>query len=79
MKATIDDIHIACFCMTLALIMIAWVYSSMLLAMIALTSLSINLFIDAFKEWRQGNTYFFSQSLVRGLGLIGTILLILFI
>ncbi|QGH36399.1 hypothetical protein GI584_21160 [Gracilibacillus salitolerans] len=74
-KATIDEISVACFSITLVFVILAWRNGSTLLGMIALACLSINLFIEAWKEWKKGHSFFFSQFVLRGIGIIGIMVL----
>ncbi|MGN8647938.1 hypothetical protein ACTNEO_05285 [Gracilibacillus sp. HCP3S3_G5_1] len=76
-KATIDEITVACFSLTLVLIVLAWQHGSVVLGKIALVSLSINLFLEAWKERKKGHAIFFSQFLFRGIGIIGIMTLLL--
>jgi hypothetical protein len=78
-KASIDEITVACFSLTLVFIILAWQNQSTLLGVIALASLSINLFIEAWKEWKKGHSFFFSQFILRGIGILGIMALILFL
>ncbi len=68
-KASINEVTITLFSITLAFIMIAWQMGSFLLYFLALASLSINIFMEAYKERKKGNVFFFSQHLIRGVSL----------
>lgn len=68
-KATIHEVTAACFSITLLFVVLAWQFEVFLLWIMALFGLCINLWIEAFKEWEKGNKYFFSQQLLRGVGL----------
>ncbi|UOQ50204.1 hypothetical protein MUN88_09170 [Gracilibacillus caseinilyticus] len=79
-KAETHEVMISFFCISLALIVLAWQYHSVLLWVLALTSLSVNFFMEAFKEWKLGRPpLFFSQQLFRGLGLLGIAILLFFV
>ncbi|SFM17724.1 hypothetical protein SAMN04487943_10981 [Gracilibacillus orientalis] len=69
-KATVDEITVACFSITLVFMVLAWQNGSVFLGMIALGCLSINLFIEAWKEWQKRHAVFFSQFVLRGIGII---------
>ncbi|MGP4039512.1 hypothetical protein ACTWP4_06300 [Gracilibacillus sp. D59] len=77
-KATIDEITVACFSITLVFTILAWHNGSIFLGMLALISLSVNLFIEAWKEWKKGHPVFFSQFLFRGIGIIAIITITFF-
>ncbi|SHM63824.1 hypothetical protein [Gracilibacillus kekensis] len=78
-KASIHEITIACFSITLLLILLAWRNNSLFLGTLALISLSGNLFIEAYKERKKGNRFFFSQYLLRGFALWAILILVFFI
>ncbi|MBM7677251.1 hypothetical protein [Gracilibacillus alcaliphilus] len=76
MKSRSDQITIYCFYFTLICLILAWINTSFLFTMLTLASVSVALFTDAAQEWRKGNRFFFSQSLVRGFGVVGGMILI---
>ncbi len=78
-KATIHEITIASFSITLVFTVLAWRSNSILFGLLALISLSGNLFIEAYKERKQGNHFFFSQYLLRGIAVWAILILVFFI
>ncbi|WP_035722558.1 hypothetical protein [Gracilibacillus boraciitolerans] len=69
-RASIDEITVTFFSITLVVIVLAWQTGSFPLYLLALFSLSVNLFIEAYKERKRGgNNFFFSQQLLRGISL----------
>ncbi|MDX8045053.1 hypothetical protein SH601_03555 [Gracilibacillus sp. S3-1-1] len=77
-SATINEVTVAFLSLTLVLLTLAWKSGSLIIGILALISLSINFFIDGWKEHKKGQSFFFAQSISRGIGIIG-ILTIVFI